>query len=69
MKYEFKYIKLAIFSVLFLAFYLLVINSSPPVGMVGDVVRNNIAEDIDASPLFYAEVEHMGELEDGILSK
>ncbi|MCP4631718.1 MAG: hypothetical protein GY855_02245 [candidate division Zixibacteria bacterium] len=37
-----------------------------PPGIAGDVLRHNKACDIDASPLFYTEVENMTELEDGI---
>lgn len=35
---------------------------SPP-GALGEVLRHNQEHDIDASPLFYSEVEHMQELE------
>jgi hypothetical protein len=38
---------------------------SPP-GVFGEVLRHNQAEDIDASPLLYSEVEHMQELEEGV---
>jgi hypothetical protein len=38
---------------------------SPP-GICGEVLRHNQAEDIDASPLLYSEVEHMAELEEGV---
>lgn len=34
-------------------------------GPFGEVLRHNQANDIDASPLFYSEVEHMAELEEG----
>jgi hypothetical protein len=37
---------------------------SPP-GIWGEVLRHNQAEDIDASPLFYTEVENISDLEDG----
>ena len=37
-----------------------------PPGVCGAVLRHNQAEDIDASPLFYSEVEHMSELERGV---
>ncbi len=36
-----------------------------PPGICGEVLRHNQANDIDASPLLYSEVEHMFELEDG----
>ena len=35
---------------------------SPP-GVLGEVLRHNQQHDIDASPLFYSEVENMQELE------
>ena len=34
-----------------------------PPGAAGEVLRHNRAANIDASPLFYSEVEHMAELE------
>jgi hypothetical protein len=34
-----------------------------PPGACGEVLRHNQANQIDASPLFYSEVEHMAELE------
>jgi len=37
-----------------------------PPGVCGEVLRHNQAEDIDASPLIYTEVEHMFELEAGV---
>jgi len=37
-----------------------------PPGIAGEVLRHNQACDIDASPLFYSEVEHMQELEAGV---
>ena len=38
---------------------------SPP-GSFGEVLRHNQANSIDASPLFYSEVENMAELERGL---
>jgi hypothetical protein len=38
---------------------------SPP-GALGEVLRHNQQHDIDASPLFYSEVENMQELEAGL---
>ena len=38
---------------------------SPP-GIFGEVLRHNRANNIDASPLFYIEVEHISELEAGV---
>ncbi len=37
-----------------------------PPGASGEVLRHNQSHDIDASPLFYTEVENMHELEDGL---
>ncbi|MFH1373711.1 MAG: hypothetical protein ABII79_07950 [bacterium] len=37
-----------------------------PPGVLGEVLRHNQVCDIDASPLFYSEVENMSELEDGV---
>jgi hypothetical protein len=37
-----------------------------PPGVCGEVLRHNQAEEIDASPLFYSEVEHMAALEEGV---
>jgi hypothetical protein len=41
---------------------------SPP-GVLGEVLRHNQRHDIDASPLFYTEVENMSELEEGLTKK
>jgi len=38
---------------------------SPP-GVCGEVLRHNQANDIDASPLIYSELENMAELEEGV---
>lgn len=38
---------------------------SPP-GVCGEVLRHNQELSIDASPLFYSEVENMAELERGV---
>ena len=35
-------------------------------GACGEVLRHNQKDGIDASPLFYMEVENMSELEDGV---
>jgi hypothetical protein len=36
-------------------------------GILGEVLRHNQAHSIDASPLFYSEVENMAELEKDVL--
>jgi hypothetical protein len=38
-----------------------------PPGICGAVLRHNEADDIDASALFYSEVENMSELEEGVI--
>jgi len=48
---------------LFVAFF--ASGYSPP-GALGEVLRHNQEYDIDASPLFYSEVENMQELEAGL---
>ncbi len=50
---------------LFLIFGLFIIlaSSSPPVGVTGDVLRHNLEADIDATPLFYSEVENIVEID------
>jgi len=50
-------ILLALFAGFFISGY------SPP-GVLGEVLRHNQANQIDASPLFYSEVEHMAQLEE-----
>jgi len=37
-----------------------------PPGIFGEVLRHNQESQIDASPLFYSEVENMQELEEGV---
>lgn len=38
-----------------------------PPGICGEVLRHNQLCDIDASPLFYSEIENMAELEKGVM--
>ncbi|UCH85647.1 MAG: hypothetical protein JSW50_08175 [Candidatus Latescibacterota bacterium] len=40
-----------------------------PPGIAGEVLRHNKTRDIDATPLFYTEVEHMQELEESLATK
>ena len=40
-----------------------------PPGPLGEVLRHNQAKGIDASPLFYTEVENMQELEAGLTGR
>ena len=39
-----------------------------PTGLVGTVVRHNLNEGIDATPLVYGDVENMQELEAGVVT-
>jgi hypothetical protein len=48
---------------LFAAFFM---SGVTPPGVFGEVLRHNQTHDIDASPLFYSEVEHMQALEEGV---
>lgn len=50
---------------IFLAVLFFASGYSPP-GAFGEVLRHNQDCDIDASPLFYSEVENMQELEQGL---
>lgn len=52
---------------IFLALMVLFFSSGlAPPGIFGEVLRHNQACSIDASPLFYSEVENMAELEEGV---
>ncbi|MCB2229452.1 hypothetical protein KQH82_01965 [bacterium] len=50
---------------LFIAVLFLSSGLTPP-GPAGEVLRHNQAEDIDASPFFYGDVENMSEYEAGV---
>jgi len=52
--------------ILFAAFTAFFASGYTPPGLFGKVLRHNQANDIDASPLFYTEVENMTELEDRV---
>jgi len=49
-----------------IVFFLVIASGATPPGFTGEVLRHNRANNIDASPLFYSEVEHMAELEWGV---
>ncbi len=44
-------------------FYIILAAGTTPPGICGEVLRHNRANKIDASPLFYSEVENIRELE------
>jgi hypothetical protein len=55
------------FAVLILAGMVIFFSSGvTPPGISGEVLRHNQKHDIDASPLFYSEVENMSEYERGV---
>ncbi|HOP06430.1 MAG TPA: hypothetical protein PLF13_03975 [candidate division Zixibacteria bacterium] len=47
-------------------FYVWIMSGVTPPGICGSVIRHNRAANIDASPLFYSDVEHMNSLERGV---
>ena len=49
--------------VLFILFFA---SGITPPGVTGEVLRHNQVNKIDASPLFYSEVENMRDLEKGV---
>lgn len=52
--------------ILLAALMFLLARSSPPPGVAGEVIRHNLSEGIDASPICYGDVENMRELEQGL---
>jgi hypothetical protein len=58
--------RLAVGLVLLAAFAGFFVSGYSPPGPLGEVLRHNQAHGIDASPLFYTEVENMHELESGL---
>lgn len=52
-------------TILILMFVFFSSDYTPP-GVFGEVLRHNRQNNIDASPLFYSEVENMSELEQGV---
>ena len=57
-----KTIKLIIGFSLLAGFFALLAFSTPPTGVIAHSVEN----DIDATPIFYGDVENMSELEEGV---
>ncbi len=47
-------------------FYCFFASGYVPPGVFGDVLRHNRCNNIDATPLFYTEVENMSELEEAL---
>jgi hypothetical protein len=50
------------------AVFALIAFGRPPRGPWGAVIRHNIEAGIDATPLFYTEVENMQDLEAGVVA-
>jgi len=48
------------------AFYSIFASGYTPPGIAGEVLRHNRECEIDASPLWYMEVDNMHELEEGV---
>ena len=58
-----RLLRLAIGLALLGAFIGTIMSGVTPPGVAGEVLRHNRAANIDASPLFYSDVEHMADLE------
>ncbi|MBD3170478.1 MAG: hypothetical protein GF307_13420 [candidate division Zixibacteria bacterium] len=58
-----KLLRLVIGLILFSSIFMFFASGIFPPGIAGEVLRHNQAENIDASPLLYSEVEHMQKLE------
>jgi hypothetical protein len=61
-----RLLRLALGLTLLSLFAGLVMSGATPPGIAGEVVRHNRELGVDASPLFYTEVENMAELEEGV---
>ena len=60
------FIKLCCGALMVLSLLLAVIYLPVPDGIVGEVIRNNLDKQIDASPLFYSEVDSIFEMEKAV---
>jgi hypothetical protein len=61
-----RWLRFAVALSLFIAFIGVLMSGVTPPGICGEVLRHNQAHEIDASPLFYSDVEHMSTLESGV---
>jgi len=61
-----KIIKFIIGLLLLSGLFLFFASGITPPGIAGDVLRHNQANNIDASPLFYTDVDNMSEIEDSL---
>ena len=57
-----KIIKLIIGFILLAGLFAILAFSTPPAG----VITHSVENDIDATPIFYSDVENMSELEEGL---
>jgi hypothetical protein len=48
---------------LFAGFFVLLAKAPPPPGVAGKIILRNLAEDVQATALFYADLERMPEIE------
>jgi hypothetical protein len=61
-----RWLRFAVALIVFAGFTGVFMSGVTPPGVCGEVLRHNQTHDIDASPLFYSEVEHMSVLESGV---
>ncbi|MBU0520178.1 hypothetical protein KKA00_04960 [bacterium] len=60
------WLKLGFGSLVIGSFVWLMTTGWTPPGILGETIRHNQENDIDASPFFYGDVENMTELEEGL---
>ncbi|MFH2036612.1 MAG: hypothetical protein ABIJ45_09435, partial [Candidatus Zixiibacteriota bacterium] len=61
-----RWLKFTAGLIIIFAIHAFIASGFTPPGILGEVLRHNRANNIDASPLFYSEVENMAELERGV---
>ena len=64
-----KLLRFAVGFLLLVGTCLFFMSGLTPPGAAGEVLRHNQEHQIDASPLFYSEVENMAELEEGLRAR
>ena len=64
-----RLLRLAVGLLLLIGACLFFMSGLTPPGPAGAVLRHNQEHQIDASPLFYSEVENMAELEEGLRAR